>query len=80
MSLDAGSRLGPYDVQALLGAGRMGDVNHPNIAAMYRLEDVPVDDGPHVRAFIMELAEGETLAGRIARGARPGLRSRLGAN
>ena len=37
-------------------------LNHPNIAAIYGLEE---SDG--VRALVMELVEGETLAERIAR-------------
>jgi eukaryotic-like serine/threonine-protein kinase len=41
-------------------------LNHPNIAAIHGLED---SDG--IRALVMELVEGETLADRIARGAMP---------
>jgi eukaryotic-like serine/threonine-protein kinase len=41
-------------------------LNHPNIAAIYHVEDA---DG--VTALVMELVEGETLADRIARGAIP---------
>src|SRR5471032_2799584 len=107
MSLAAGTRLGPYEIIAAIGAGGMGEVyrardiklnrdvalkilpdafandadrmarfkreaqllaslNHPNIAAIYGLEDA---DG--VRALIMELVEGPTLAERIARGPIP---------
>src|SRR2546422_997056 len=107
MSLAAGTRLGSYEVVALLGAGRMGEVyraqdtrlgrqvaikilpepfardperlarfereahvlaslNHPNIAAIYGLEET---DG--VRALVLELVEGPTLADRIAEGAIP---------
>jgi serine/threonine protein kinase len=36
-------------------------LNHPNIAAIYGLEDA---DG--VKALVMELVEGPTLADRIA--------------
>jgi serine/threonine-protein kinase len=102
-----GRRLGPYQVQALLGAGGMGQVyrahdlalnrdvavkflpdalasnpdrlarltreaqalaslNHPNIAAIYGLEE---SEG--VRALVMELVEGEDLSQRIAREAIP---------
>src|SRR5215831_7501180 len=98
MSLLHGSRLGPYEVTSLLGAGGMGEVyrardrkldrdvaikilpeavaadpdriarfereaktlaalNHPNIAHLYGLED---SDG--MRALVMELVEGPTLA------------------
>jgi serine/threonine protein kinase len=41
-------------------------LNHPNIAAIYGLED----DG-NVRALVLELIEGPTLAERIDRGAIP---------
>ena len=40
-------------------------LNHPNIAAIYGVEE---SDGS--RALVLELVEGETLADRIARGAR----------
>jgi Tol biopolymer transport system component len=102
-----GRRLGPYQVQARIGAGGMGDVhrardttlgrnvalkilpaafmsdadrrarferearvlatlNHPNIGAIYGVEEA---DG--VRAIILELVEGETLAERLTRGPLP---------
>jgi hypothetical protein len=102
-----GRRLGPYIVDAQLGAGGMGEVfrardvrlkrdvalkilpdafandperlarfereaetlaslNHPHIAAIYSIEE---SEG--VRALVLELVEGETLAERIARGAIP---------
>src|SRR5262245_58987805 len=107
MSLAGGTRLGPYEITAAIGAGGMGEVyrardtrlkrdvalkilpesfatdperlarfqreaevlaslNHPNIAAIHGLEEA---DG--TRALVMELVEGETLAGRIARGPIP---------
>ena len=48
-------------------------LNHPHIAAIYGFEDGPADAGPSgssipVRALVLELVEGETLAERIARG------------
>ena len=102
-----GRRLGVYHLQALLGAGGMGEVyrahdtrlgrdvaikilpqaftadpdrlarferearvlaslNHPNIGAIYGLEDA---DG--LRGLVLELVEGETLAERIARSGGP---------
>jgi serine/threonine-protein kinase len=43
----------------------LASLNHPNIAAIYGLED---DAGT---ALVMELVEGPTLADRIAQGALP---------
>jgi serine/threonine protein kinase len=104
MALVAGTRLGPYEILAPLGAGGMGEVyrardsrlgrdvaikvlpeafasdpqrlarfereaktlaslNHPNIAHIHGLEE---SDG--VRALVMELVDGPTLADRIAQG------------
>src|ERR1700724_1976877 len=40
----------------------LASLNHPNIAAIYGVED---------RAIVMELVEGQTLAERIAQGAVP---------
>jgi Tol biopolymer transport system component len=98
-----GRRLGAYHLQALLGAGGMGEVyrahdtrlgrevaikilpqafiadpdrlarferearvlaslNHPNIGAIYGLEEAA-----GVRGLVLELVEGETLAERIRR-------------
>jgi Tol biopolymer transport system component len=122
MSLDAGARLGPYEIVALLGAGGMGEVyrardtklnrdvaikvlpdlfaadperlarftreaqtlaslNHPNIAQIYGIENLPPEGGSHVNALVMELVDGDDLSVLIARGAasaaspllRPGL-------
>jgi Tol biopolymer transport system component len=107
MPLAPGTRLGPYEVIAQIGAGGMGEVyrardarlkrdvalkvlpeslsadpdrlarfqreaevlaalNHPNIAAIHGLEEAG-----DVRALVMELVEGPTLADRIAQGALP---------
>ncbi|MFZ0818588.1 MAG: protein kinase [Candidatus Acidiferrales bacterium] len=107
MPFPAGTKLGPYEIVAPLGAGGMGEVyrardtklardvalkvlpanlatdadrmarfgreaqvlaslNHPNIASIYGLED-----SSGVRALVMELVEGSTLADRIAQGAIP---------
>src|SRR5437879_13904198 len=41
----------------------LASLNHPNIAAIYGLEE---SDG--IRALVMELVEGPTLADRIAAG------------
>jgi serine/threonine-protein kinase len=107
MLLTQGTRLGPYEVLAPLGAGGMGEVyrardtrlgrdvaikslpqafladserlarfrreaqtlaslNHPNIAAIYGLEEV--DGTPYL---VLELVAGETLTARLARGPLP---------
>ena len=107
MALSDGTRVGPYDILAPLGAGGMGEVyratdtrlrrqvavkilpaalaadpdrlarfqreaevlaslNHPHIAAIYGLEDAA-----GVKALVMELVEGPTLADRIAQGPVP---------
>ena len=44
----------------------LASLNHPNIAAIYGLEE---SDG--VQALVLELVEGPTLANRIAQGAIP---------
>src|SRR5262245_38227474 len=44
----------------------LASLNHPNIAAIHGLEE---SDG--VKALVMELVEGATLADRIAQGAIP---------
>ena len=107
MTLASGTKMGPYEILAPLGAGGMGEVyrardmrlerdvalkvlpqafaidadrmtrfqreaqllaslNHPNIAAIYGLEE-----SGGVRALVMELVEGPTLADRLQRGALP---------
>ena len=48
------------------GAECSPSLNHPNIAAIYGLEDAG-----GVRALVMELVEGDDLAERIARGPMP---------
>src|SRR5262245_7627582 len=112
MPLNAGSRLGAYEITATLGAGGMGEVyrardtrlnrdvalkvlpeaflldadrlvrfereaqvlaslNHPNIGAIYGVEEGPAEAGHHVRALVLELVEGPTLADRISQGPIP---------
>src|SRR5215813_4242540 len=44
----------------------LASLNHPNIAAIYDLQEVN-----DTRLLVLELVEGETLAERIARGAIP---------
>jgi len=104
MPLEAGQKLGPYEVLAPIGKGGMGEVyrardtkldrdvavkvlpdefaqdeerlarfereakllaslNHPNIASIHGFED---SEG--VKALVLELVEGPTLAERIERG------------
>ena len=107
MGLSPGTRLGPYEIVSLIGAGGMGEVyrarearlgrdvaikvlpaaaaldpdrlarfdrearllaslNHPHIATLHGIEHA---DG--VRALVLELVEGETLADIIGRGPVP---------
>lgn len=47
-------------------AQTLASLNHPNIAAIYGIED-----GDGVRALVMELVEGEDLSERIERGPIP---------
>jgi serine/threonine-protein kinase len=113
VALTPGTRIGSFEIAALIGVGGMGEVyqatdtrlgrrvaikvlpsavasdadrlarfdreartlaalNHPNIAAIYGLEDAAPSPGQAVvKALVMELVEGPTLADRIARGAIP---------
>jgi len=48
----------------------LASLNHPNIGAIYGFEDGPAD-AHYVRALVLELVEGPTLADRIGRGALP---------
>ena len=107
MVIGPGTRLGPYEIAAEIGAGGMGQVfraldtnlgrdvaikvlpdafahdaerlarfereartlaslNHPNIAIIHGLEKTGT-----VRALVMELVEGPTLADRVAQGPMP---------
>ena len=67
----------------------LASLNHPNIAAIYGVEDGPapdpadagLDGGIRLRGLVLELVEGDTLAERIARsgGAKgPSLRAEEG--
>src|SRR5688500_17667374 len=49
----------------------LASLNHPNIGAIHGLEEGPAEAGHYVRALVMELVVGETLADRIARGPIP---------
>src|SRR5438552_12400305 len=111
MSLETGTRIGPYEITGALGVGGMGEVyrardarlgrdvalkvlpevfaadperlarfqreaqvlaslHHPNIGVIYGLEEAARDGAP-LRALVLELVEGDTLADRIARGPIP---------
>jgi eukaryotic-like serine/threonine-protein kinase len=52
-------------------ARTLAALNHPHIAQIYGFEDGPAEAGPHNRALVMELVEGEDLSARIARGPIP---------
>src|SRR5687767_5069122 len=50
----------------------LASLNHPHIATIFGLEDTTsTDAGPGVKALVMELIEGPTLADRIAQGPIP---------
>src|SRR5438093_13054552 len=107
MAFASGVRIGPYEIQSVLGVGGMGEVyrahdsklnravaikvlpaevstnperlarfgreaqilarlNHPHIAQVYSFED-----STSIRALVLELVEGPTLADRIAQSAIP---------
>src|SRR5687767_7432799 len=46
-------------------------LNHQHIAQLYGFEEGPAGPGHRVRALVMELVEGSTLADRLARGPIP---------
>jgi len=54
-------------------AKTLAALNHPNIAAIYAVEEGPAEAGHHVRALVMELVEGEDLSEKIRHGS--GLRA-----
>src|SRR5262245_16541636 len=62
MALDAGSRLGPYEVIAPLGAGGMGEV--------YRARDTRLGRDVAVKVLSAHLAERSDLRARFEREAR----------
>ena len=51
----------------------LASLNHPNIAAIYGLEESPSTGSGQegITALVMELVEGDDLSERIARGAIP---------
>jgi len=63
-------RLGRFEREARMLAA----LNHPNIGAIYGLEECEVvvsGLSRTIRALVLELVEGETLADRLARGSLP---------
>ena len=52
-------------------ARTIASLNHPNIAIVHGLEAAVADGGHPVRALVMELVDGLTLAERIAHGPMP---------
>ena len=60
-------RLARFDREARVLAA----LNHRNIATIHGIEDVASDTGPHIRAIVMELIDGDTLAQRLASGPLP---------
>jgi eukaryotic-like serine/threonine-protein kinase len=51
----------------------LASLNHPHIGAIYGIEDALAESGSRLRALVLELVEGETLAERIARRKGAGL-------
>jgi serine/threonine-protein kinase len=64
-------RLARFEREAQL----LASLNHPHIAGIYGLEEGPLrgpsETGLSVRALVLELVEGETLADRLPRGPIP---------
>jgi serine/threonine protein kinase len=62
MALQAGTRLGPYEVLSLIGAGGMGEV--------YRARDTRLDRTVALKVLAPELAADVQFRGRFTREAR----------
>src|ERR1700678_275849 len=62
MSLSAGTKLGPYEIQSLLGAGGMGEV--------YRARDTRLDRTVAVKILPQGLADTPEVRQRFEREAR----------
>ncbi len=60
-------RLARFDREART----LASLNHPHIAQIFGVEDLPGPAGTHLPALVMELVEGEDLSIRMARGPLP---------
>src|SRR5262245_8125606 len=49
----------------------LASLNHPNIASIYGVEEGSAEGGRVVRALVLELVDGLTLADRIRQGPMP---------
>ena len=67
MSLAAGSKLGPYEILALIGAGGMGEV--------YRARDTKLERHVAIKILPPALAADSDRMTRFEREAKPWLRS-----
>src|SRR5271169_5739035 len=54
MALSAGTRLGPYEILALIGAGGMGEVYRATDTRLGRIVAIKVLNGPHSERFEQE--------------------------
>src|SRR5450631_271820 len=78
MPLTSGTKLGPYEVVGLLGAGGMGEVYRARDTRVDRTVALKVLPEGHQRKCPEALAQAEISERRIAGGAAPLSRSWLG--
>src|SRR6187402_1276014 len=52
-------------------AQTLAALNHPNVAQVYGVVDLPSAAGSHATGLVMELVEGEDLSAIVARGPMP---------
>ncbi|HLE71291.1 MAG TPA: serine/threonine-protein kinase, partial [Vicinamibacteria bacterium] len=62
MTLDSGSRLGPYEIVSAVGAGGMGEV--------YKAKDTRLDRAVAIKVLPSHLSDNPTLRERFEREAR----------
>jgi eukaryotic-like serine/threonine-protein kinase len=67
MTIAPGTRLGPYEITAPLGAGGMGEISRGRDTRMGH--DVAHEDGTHF--LVMELIQGESRTDHLEKGALP---------